>query len=82
MEWDQLKPGQDVMFRFLGGWQRGTVREVFTAGVSITFKKGSQSYATRVYDNRNLKPCKELKKNQSTSPDLPLFGSWNTDEKG
>ena len=82
MEWDQLKPGQDVMFRFLGGWQRGTVREVFPASVSIAFKKGTQLITTRVYDNRNLKPCKELKKNRSMSPELPLFDSWNSGEKG
>lgn len=74
MNWTDLKKGQEVRFRSLGGWVRGHVSEVYEDSASVAHSRGSQLFNTRVYDIRNITPWQSEKaKNQSTSPDAPLF---------
>lgn len=74
MNWTDLKKGQEVRFRALGGWIRGHVSEVYQDSASVAHSRGSQLFNTRVYDIRNITPWQSEKaKNQSTSPDAPLF---------
>ena len=54
LNWDELNPGQPIVFYTANGWKKATIHQIHHNSCSVSYTHGAHTETIKVYDHRNL----------------------------